>query len=180
MGPGYTSPCGCNIAERVRPGGEGEQWGRIVPRGMASQHGRYMHVKMTMGVSLCHCVHSCWHVSQILVFIYADGAVLTAAAKVMLVTSQNAFELKCWGGATLEGMRNLSATNGSLCISTRAATGWGTHLSPPRIPEDASFTKLGPPTTLDPDCTYLRPLLRPALPSCVPCFPGPLARGPAS
>ena len=139
-----------------------------------------MHVKMTMELSLCHCVHSCWHVSQILVFIYADGAVLTAAAKVMLVTSQNAFELKCWGGATLGGMRNLSATNGSLCISTRVATGWGTHLSPPRIPEDASFTKLGPPTTLDPDYTYLRPPLRPTLPSCVPCFPGPLARGPAS
>ena len=100
----------------------GEQWGRIAPRGMPSQHGRYMHVKMTMELSLCHCVHSCWHVSQILVFIYADGAVLTAAANDMLVTSQNAVELQCCGAATLGGMRNLSATNGSLRISTRAAT----------------------------------------------------------
>ena len=140
-----------------------------------------MHVKMTMGVSLCHCVHSCWHVSQILVFIYADGAVLTAAAKVMLVTSQNAFELKCWGGATLGQMRNLSATNSSICISTRAASCWGTHISPPpHITEDASFTKIGPPITLDPDYTYLRPPLRPAIPSCGPCFPSPLARGPTS
>ena len=68
---------------------------------------------MTMELSLCHCVHSCSHVSQILVFIYADGAVLTAAANDMLATSQNAVELQCWGGATLGGMRNLSATNGS-------------------------------------------------------------------
>ena len=80
-----------------------------------------MHVKMTMELSLCHCVHSCSHVSQI-VFIYADGPVLTAAANDMLVTSQNAGELQCSGAATLGGMRNLSATNGSLRISTRAAT----------------------------------------------------------
>ena len=62
-----------------------------------------MHVKMTMELSLCHCVHSCSHVSQILVFIYADGAVLTAAANDMLVTSQNAVELQCCGAATLGG-----------------------------------------------------------------------------
>ena len=55
-------------------------------------------------------------------------------------------------------MRNLSATNSSICISTRAASCWGTHLSPPpHITEDASFTKIGPPITLDPDYTYLRP-----------------------
>ena len=81
-----------------------------------------MHVKMTMELSLCHCVRCCSHLSQILVFIYADGAVLTAAANDMLVTSQNAVELQCCGAATLGGMRNLSATNGSLRISTRAAT----------------------------------------------------------
>ena len=60
---------------------------------------------------MCHCVHSCSHLSQILEFIYADGPVLRAAANDMLVTSQNALELQCRGAATLDDMRNLSATN---------------------------------------------------------------------
>ena len=81
-----------------------------------------MHVKMTMELTLGHCVHCCSHLSQILVFIYGDGAALTAAANDVLVTSQNAVELQCCGAATLGGMRNLSATNASLRISTRAAT----------------------------------------------------------
>jgi len=33
--------------------------------------------------------------------IYVDGAIRTAAAKVMHFMSQHAFELKCWGSATL-------------------------------------------------------------------------------
>ena len=32
---------------------------------------------------------------------YVYGAIRIAAAKVMLFTSQHAFELKCWGSATL-------------------------------------------------------------------------------
>jgi hypothetical protein len=75
-------------------------------------------------------------------------------------------------------VRNLSATNGSLCISTRVATGWGTHLSPPRIAEDASFTKIGPPTTLEPDYTYLRPPPPPSPSFTCAMLAEPLGTGP--
>ena len=93
-------------------------------------------------------MHSYLHVSHVFVGIDVDGAVLTPAAQVVPCRSQTEFELNCWGGATFRGMRKLSPTNGSLCISTRAATGWATNISPPCIAEDASFTMLGPPTTL--------------------------------
>ena len=51
--------------------------------------------KMTMGMSLIHFVHSLWHVPQVLESIYGDGAMRTAAAKVMPFACDKHFELKC-------------------------------------------------------------------------------------
>ena len=64
--------------------------------------------KLTMGVSLFQCTgHTSWHVSQDIVRIYEDGAMRRATAKVMQLASQNHFELKCRGAATLGRRRNL-------------------------------------------------------------------------
>ncbi len=63
---------------------------------------------MAMGVNrrcaaciLIPSVHFSLQVQQVVRPIFVDGAIRTPAAKVMAFTSQHAFELKCWGSATL-------------------------------------------------------------------------------
>ena len=67
---------------------------------MARRHGQLIPRKITMRDSLLQSVHVCLQ-QQVLGSIYVDGAIRTAAAKVMALMSQHAFELKCWGSATL-------------------------------------------------------------------------------
>ena len=65
MGEAYTSPCGCTIAERVRPRRRG-QWGQLIHRGMAMLHVQFKRRKMTMGLGMFPgSAHTTWHVSQI-------------------------------------------------------------------------------------------------------------------
>ena len=99
-GAGYTSPSGCKIAERVRP--RRGEWGRIIQCGMGMLHVQLMPRKITMGMRMSHCLLGrpyviLWHVSQRISTnsIYGDGAMRTAAAKVMPFACQNNFELKC-------------------------------------------------------------------------------------
>ena len=54
-------------------------------------------------LSLFHAAHCFLHVRQVLEAIYGDGAMRTAAAKVMPFACQNQFELKGEGGAILGG-----------------------------------------------------------------------------
>ena len=91
---GYTSPCGCKIAERVRPR-RGGYWGRIISRGVGRLHEHDIPRKMTMGMSMFHAVHCLLQVSQTREVIYVDGANRTAAAKVTPFTFQHASDLKC-------------------------------------------------------------------------------------
>ena len=82
--------------------------------------------KMTMGMSLSHCLGGrshvyLWHVPQVLDSIYGDGAMHTAAAKVMPIACQNQFELKGEGGAILGGWLNRLETSAFQCIPTCAA-----------------------------------------------------------
>ena len=56
--------------------------------------------KMTMGMSLTHSLGGrthvyLWHVPQVLESMYGDGAMRTAAAKVMPFACDKHFELKC-------------------------------------------------------------------------------------
>ena len=56
--------------------------------------------KMTMGMSLTHSLGGrthvyLWHVPQVLDSICGDGAMRTAAAKVMHIAAKNHFDLKC-------------------------------------------------------------------------------------
>ena len=99
-----------SVAERVRPR-RGVHDGLIIPRGMAWRRGRVIHRMITRGMSLSRgrifltiasvCVQVCLQVLHVFVSIYVDGAIRTAAAKLMPFTSQHAFELKCWGSVTL-------------------------------------------------------------------------------
>ena len=68
---------------------------------MARRHGQLIPRKITMRDSLLQSVHVCLQQQQALGSIYVDGAIRTAAATVMALMSQHAFELKCWGSATL-------------------------------------------------------------------------------
>ena len=79
MGAGYASPCGYNIAERVRPR-RGGQWGPIMHRGMAKLHTWDIPRKRPMGVDVTQ-------LQQVFGSIYVNGAIRTAAAKVMPFTS---------------------------------------------------------------------------------------------
>ena len=125
-----------------------------------------------------HSVHFCLHVQQFLGPIYVDGAIRTAAAKVIPFTSQHAFELKCWGDATL-GQGLISPQQvfpyafRHLPLLARAH-----HLAHPRIPDGASFTYLGPHAGLQHFSKFLWSPIRPANLSCVPCFPVSFARVP--
>jgi len=53
-----------------------------------------------MAVSLWHCLHGSWHVSQTMIGTYEDGAMPTATANVMEFASEDHLELKCRGAAT--------------------------------------------------------------------------------
>ena len=57
-------------------------------------------------LSIFHAAHCFLHVRQVLETIYGDGAMRTAAAKVIPFTCQNQCELKGKGGAILGGWRN--------------------------------------------------------------------------
>ena len=63
-------------------------------------HVQVIHRNMTMGMSLSHCLGGrshvyLWHSPQVLDSIYGDGAMHTAAPKVMPFAGQNHSELKC-------------------------------------------------------------------------------------
>ena len=67
---------------------------------MGMLHVQLIPRKMTMGMSLWPSLGGMshvylWHVPQVLEAIYGDGAMRTAAAKVMPFACQNHFELKC-------------------------------------------------------------------------------------
>ena len=106
---------------------------------------------MAMGVNLeyrLHSVHLNLQVEQVLAAIYKSGAIRTAAAKVMPFTTPDAFELKCWGDATLG--QDLTSPQQVFPYAFRPVTllARAHHLAHPRIPEGASFTYLGPHAVL--------------------------------
>ena len=102
----YTSPFGCNIAERVRPRGgyKGKDYtsgtGKAALTGYTSQDDNGGEpVALAAWQLACVAEHD--------IGIYGGGAMQTATAKVMEFASQNHFELKCRGAATLGRRRNL-------------------------------------------------------------------------
>ena len=104
-----------------------------------------------MGVNLeyrLHSVHLNLQVEQVLADIYKGGAIRTAGAKVMPFTTPDAFELKCWGDATLG--QDLTSPQQVFPNAFRPVTllARAHHLAHPRIPEGASFTYLGPHAVL--------------------------------